>query len=275
MFQLHCTVRNCPHVLTLQEGGLFCQSGHHFDRPKGGYWNLLQPQDKKSLTPGDTQDAVLARHRWLDRGHAAGLIKTLRPWVEQSDQPIGRAMDLGCGVGTFGPALFGDIETQYCGVDLSKPAIRIAAKGWTDGTWVLANADRFLPAEDNSVDCIVSLFGRRPVSEIARVLSPGGRCLVAVPGQEDLIQLRQQVQQTARRRSRWEVVVEELESVGLTLKQHQLWQTQVDLSPDAIADALAMTYRAVRKSQHDRAQQLEAMTVTLAADLMLLTMPEQ
>jgi len=269
MFQLRCTVRNCPHLLTLKEGGLFCESGHHFDKPKGGYWNLLQPQDKKSLTPGDSEDAVLARHRWLNRGHAAGLIEALLPWT--SDPPHQRVMDLGCGEGTFGPALFADSAGSYCGVDLSKRAIRLAAQRWKEGTWVLANADRFLPAADDSVDCVMSLFGRRPAAEIARVLKSGGRCIVAVPGEEDLIQLREQVQQTGHRRSRWKIVVEELEAVGLTFKQHQLWQTKVELQPDAIADALAMTYRAVRRSQHDRAQDLQSMLVTLAADLILLT----
>lgn len=267
MFQLHCTVRNCPNLLTLKTDGLFCDAGHHFDKPKGGFWNLLQPQDKKSLNPGDSEDAVLARHRWLQRGHAAGLIQTLQPWT--SETSIKRALDLGCGEGTFGPALFGNSGTSYCGVDLSKRAIRLAAKQWTGGTWVLANADRFLPAADKSVDCVMSLFGRRPAAEIARVLKPGGRCIVAVPGEEDLIQLREKVQQTGRRRSRWEIVVEELEAVGLKFQQHQLWNKSVKLDADAIADALAMTYRAVRKSQHDRAEQLDAMTVTLAADLIL------
>ena len=271
MFQLHCTVRNCPHLLASKADGLFCNAGHHFDKPKGGFWNLLQPQDKKSLTPGDSEDAVLARHRWLERGHAAGLIETLLPWT--GEPTIRRVMDLGCGEGTFGPALFGNSETSYCGIDLSKRAIRLAAKRWSDGTWVLANADRFLPAADQSVDCVMSLFGRRPANEIARVLKPDGRCIVAVPGEEDLIQLREQVQQTGRRRSRWEVVVEELETAGLKFQQHQLWTTSVQLEPDGIADALAMTYRAVRKSQHDRAEQLQAMSVTLAADLILFSRP--
>ena len=267
MFDLRCTVRNCTHLLVEKNAGLHCESGHHFDKPKGGYWNLLQPQDKKSLKPGDSEEAVLARHRWLERGMAEGLVEALKPWVEASSK--GRAMDLGCGEGTFGPALFSDWAGGYCGVDLSKRAIRLAAKRWREGTWVLANADRFLPAADDSVDCIVSLFGRRPANEISRVLKPGGRCIVAVPGEEDLIELREKVQQTGRRRSRWEIVVEELEAVGLKIKQHQLWQSSVQLQPDAIADALAMTYRAVRRSQNDRAQELTAMSVTLAADLIL------
>ena len=103
---------------------------------------------------------------------------------------------------------------------------------------------------------------------MTRVLKPGGSCIVAVPAAEDLIQLREQVQETGRRRSRWEAIAEELETAGLKLHQHQRWQTSVDLDPGAIADALAMTSRAVRNSQHQKAEQLESMPVTLAADLM-------
>lgn len=67
MFELRCTVRDCRELLSRRDNGLFCAAGHHFDRAKQGYWNLLQPQDRKSANPGDSEQAVLARHRWLVR----------------------------------------------------------------------------------------------------------------------------------------------------------------------------------------------------------------
>ena len=274
MFELHCTVRDCHERLQPQQGGLTCSVGHHFDRAKAGYWSLLQPQDKKSLKPGDSDDAVLARHRWLARGHAVGLIEALRPWMTlipaADPSPCPRTLDLGCGEGSFGPALFPKDAEGYCGIDLSKRAIRLAARGWPEATWVLANADRFLPAADGGVDRVVSLFGRRPVAEIRRVLMPAGICIVAVPGEDDLIELREHVQHTGHRRSRWERVIDEMSGVGLECVAKQHWRHQVDLEPDAIADALAMTYRAVRRSEQTRVESLTAMKVTLAADLLLL-----
>ena len=81
MFQLRCTVRECQQLLEQRERELVCHAGHCFDQAKQGYWNLLQPQDKKSKNPGDSEDAVLARHRWLQYGHAKSLIETLRPLV--------------------------------------------------------------------------------------------------------------------------------------------------------------------------------------------------
>lgn len=258
----------------MREKGLFCSAGHHFDRSKQGYWNLLQPQDRRSLKPGDSDAAVLARRRWLARGYATGLIAALRPWAERWPttsvaQPPG-ILDLGCGEGSFGPALFPNHAEGYCGIDLSKRAIKFAVRGWPDATWVLANADRILPAADASVHCVMSLFGRRPVDEIRRVLVSGGDCIVAVPGEEDLIELRECVQQTGHRRSRWESVVDEMSNAGLECVEYRPWQHQAMLEPDAIGDALAMTYRAVRNSQQKRLDDVSAMRVTLAADLILL-----
>lgn len=277
MFSLRCTVRNCEQLLERRDAGLFCASGHHFDQPKGGYWNLTQPQDKKSLDPGDNDEAVMARHRWLERGHAQGLIDAIRPWLEIGACPDHldkgntnlRTLDLGCGEGTFGPALFGDTPRDYCGIDLSRRAIKLAARRWPEATWVLANADRVLPVTDKSIGRVVSLFGRRPSKEIARVLTTTGVCVVAVPGEEDLIELRERVQNEGRRRSRWEQVVDDMRAAGLELVEHRLWAQRVDLGVEEISDALAMTYRAVRKSQKDRLAAVGSTKVTLAADLML------
>jgi len=146
----------------------------------------------------------------------------------------------------------------------------LAVRRRPDATWVLANADRVLPAADESVQRVISLFGRRFISEIHRVLVPGGICVVAVPGEEDLIELRQEVQQAGHRRSRWEIIAEEMSHAGLEVIDQKQWHTTVNLQPDAIADALAMTYRAVRHSQKSRLDALQAMDVTLAADLLLL-----
>ncbi|MEM9587400.1 MAG: methyltransferase domain-containing protein [Planctomycetota bacterium] len=274
MFQLRCTVRNCRRSLQVVESGLACPAGHHFDRAKQGYWNLLQPQDRRSRQPGDPDEAVLARHRWLQRGHASSLVDALRPWSlclapVQSTRPT-QTLDLGCGEGTFAPELFSADAEGYCGIDLSKRAIRLAARRWPAATWVLANADRELPADDGSVDRVVSLFGRRPIAEIRRVLAPGATCIIAVPGEDDLIELRQQVQQAGHRRRRWELIVEEMSAAGIDLVQQMHWRQEMWLEPDEIADALAMTYRGARHSQQQRAESLPAMNVTSAADLMLL-----
>lgn len=282
MFELVCTVRNCGLPLELSDG-LRCPSGHHFDRAKPGYWNLTQPQDKKSSNPGDSEDAVDARSKWLARGYGQGIIDALRPWLlangsQAADQPAGeagslqtcRVVDLGCGEGTFGDALFDRESYSYCGIDLSKSAIKRAASRFKHLTWVLANADRFLPADSDSVDLVISLFGRRPIEEIARVLKASGACIVAVPGADDLLELRAVAQQHGRQRSRWESIEVEFRSQGLVLAERKNWKHAVQLSKQAATEAMAMTYRGVRTSQQQRLDELPDETeVTLEADLLL------
>ena len=273
MLELRCTVRKCERSLELkdsdnQRAGLTCAAGHHFDQAKEGYWNLTQPQDKKSLNPGDNRDAVLARHRWLQGGYTEGLVSELQSWIKRCGTKP-RVVDLGCGDGSFGPWVFPDQPENFCGIDLSRHAIKLAARNWPEATWVLANADRGLPVMDESVDCIMSLFGRRPVAEMKRVLAPPGICVVAVPAEDDLIELREVVQKRGDRRSRVDAIIQEMSSSGLTCVEQKQWRTQVEIGPQEVEDALAMTYRARRWSEKSRIEAIENTSVTLAADLML------
>lgn len=269
MFPLRCTVRNCQQRLILEDQGLVCATGHRFDRAREGYWNLLQPQDRKSKNPGDSDEAVFARQRWLERGHMAGLTETLTPWINRrvTSAPV---MDLGCGEGSFGTELFSGYEELYCGIDLSKRAIKLASRRSRIATWVLCNADRTLPAEDQSIGCVMSLFGRRPAQEIVRVLSADGLCVVAVPGEDDLFELREQVQRTGRRRNRWQAVAETFTEVGMELVEQTTWRHRVHLDTEALADAMAMTYRAVRHSEQVKLQSIESIEVSLSAELLLM-----
>lgn len=82
MFQLCCPVRNCTSHLEPRKTGLACGFGHHFDRAREGYWSLIQPQDRKSVKAGDSDAAVLARHRWLTSGHANQLMRFLSPLAD-------------------------------------------------------------------------------------------------------------------------------------------------------------------------------------------------
>jgi 23S rRNA (guanine745-N1)-methyltransferase len=59
-----------------------------------------------------------------------------------------------------------------------------------------------------------------------------------------------------------------MKEIGMDCVAHTLWSQQRALAPDAIADALAMTYRAVRHSQRTRLDTVGETTVTMAADLM-------
>src|SRR5262245_3655088 len=117
---LRCTVRGCEQPLTIEGATLRCVRGHSFDRAREGYWNLLQPQDRRSQNAGDRDEAVIARRRWLARGFAAGLVGALRDAIGDRPRPAeGAAIDVGCGEGTLTSALFSDRDVDGAGIDLS------------------------------------------------------------------------------------------------------------------------------------------------------------
>ena len=75
------------------------------------------------------------------------------------------------------------------------------------------------------------------------------------------------------RRSRWEAIVKEMTDAGLALAERKTWSQKVELDGEEIADALKMTYRAVRHSENARLEGVKEESVTLAADLLLFRRP--
>ena len=59
-----------------------------------------------------------------------------------------------------------------------------------------------------------------------------------------------------------------MERHDLKCVEQKLWQTQVQVNSEEIADALAMTYRAVRHSEQSRVAYIDVTEVTLAADIL-------
>ena len=126
-----------------------------------------------------------------------------------------------------------------------------------------------LPAQPESVGQVISLFGRRPYELVTQILKPSGTFLVAVPAEDDLIELRTETQTEGQLRDRTEGIQQQAIAAGLKLIDQQTWKKTVFLEPNWIADALVMTYRAERRSQKARAENLSSMDVTLSAQVML------
>jgi 23S rRNA (guanine745-N1)-methyltransferase len=268
--RLRCTVRGCAEPLTRDADRLRCPRGHAFDRAREGYWNLLQPQDRKSANAGDREAAIEARRRWLRHGFADGLVATLRGIVDALAIPPGSAAaDAGCGEGTITTGVLSGRGLAICGIDLSARAVGLAARLDPGGTWIVANADRALPLADGSARLVLSIFGRRPAAELARVLTPDGALVVAIPAEDDLIELRVAVQGTALRRDRVPAVLEEL-APAFVLERRAAWRHRARHDRETQDDALAMSYRGARSAERARTAGLAAGEVTLAADILVL-----
>lgn len=164
-----------------------CGGGHSFDVAREGYVNLLPVQHKRSLSPGDSADSVNARRRFLAAGH----YQPLRDAVVASLTAAAprQLLDLGCGEGYYTHALRA-VVPEVIGLDIAKPAIRLAARQQPDVTWLVASAAQ-LPLADASCDAVTSLFSPLPAGEIARVLRDDGLLRVVTPAPEHLWAFRE------------------------------------------------------------------------------------
>lgn len=251
---LVCPVRDCRKPLVREERRVVCAQGHSFDVARSGYINLLQPQDRRSKHPGDTPEAVAARRRLHDRGVTAPLVDAIAQALDAS--PGDTVLDAGCGEGFYLGSLAQRIGFAAHGVDISVPAIDLAARRYREGEWIVANADRFLPYSDGAFSLLLSITSRMNADEFRRVLRAGGRLLVALAGAEDLIELRStgrdRVERTLATFAR-----------GFTLCDRRHFACEADLDAAGVHDILHSIYRP------RRALAAEAMRVTFSLDLLM------
>lgn len=263
---LRCTVRGCARPLALGARVARCGGGHSFDRARSGYWNLLQPQDRRAAAPGDRPEAVAARRRLFARGFQHALLQAL-------GGPLGACragaavLDVGCGEGSLLGTLAARRGWNAHGLDLSSAAASLAARTFPDATWVVANADRGLPYLDRVFDAVLSITARRPVGELHRVLDPAGLLLVAVPADDDLAELREAVLGDAPALDAGAVEAELVPR--FTVVERLTVRQTVRADPADLADLLLATYRGQRRSAAARLPDA-ATEVTVAHRLLVL-----
>lgn len=262
---LACTVRDCRTPLTRDGQRYVCANAHSFDVARSGYVNLLQPQDRRSRNPGDRPEAVAARRRFFERGFAQPLVDAI---VRALPLREGAALlDAGCGEGHHLAAFRRAYGARGYGVDLSVPAIELAARRHRDCEWIVANADRFLPFADASLAAVTSITARLNPEEFRRVLAPGGALLVVLPGPDDLIELREAVQGEGLERDRAERTVAAF-APYFTLERRETIRHVARLDREAMIDVMSSSYRGLRTRERERLEQLVAMDVTLTRDLL-------
>jgi 23S rRNA (guanine745-N1)-methyltransferase len=251
---LLCPVRDCHLPLAREDKRLVCRRGHSFDAARSGYFNLLQPQDRRSKQPGDTSEAVKGRRRLHDLGVTAPLLQGVAEAARASREDV--VLDAGCGDGFYLASLAREIGFEAHGVDISTAAVDAAARRYPECEWIVANADRFVPYADRSFSLILSITARMNAAEFRRVLREDGRMLVAIPAPEDFIELR------GAGRDRVDRTADTFAGDFKLVEQRRVI-TSADLDADAVRDVLHSIYRPIR------AKKPEAMQVTLSLDLLL------
>lgn len=273
---LRCTVRGCgeplcgprPRSPSREAPRWTCPRNHSFDQHRSGSLNLLQPQDRRSKHPGDSRDSAQARRRLAGTGHAQAVHRAFEHVIRsRSQRGPATLLDVGCGEGAFLRHIASVPGLERHGADISAPSIELAAKASPEVLFVVANADRLLPYADHAFDFVTSIDARVNAGEFQRLLSPGGLILVAVPGPDDLIELRERVQGAKVEKPRALRVVEEL-GKSLRLVEQATVRDSRTFDPPVLRDLLTVTYRGFRQSERVAVESLTAMTVTLSHEVL-------
>ncbi|MEO7022338.1 MAG: putative RNA methyltransferase [Ktedonobacteraceae bacterium] len=193
--QIVCPI--CATPLAATERTLTCANGHSFDLAREGYVHFL----RKPL-PGDTKEMLIARRDFFAQGHYRPISEAVNTSIRTNLAERGQALaepfvicDAGCGEGYYLSRLQASLAEQHTsttclGLDISKEAVRMAAKRCRNAFFVVANLKERLPLADASLHVMLNIFAPRNLDEFARVLAPGGLLLVVIPAPTHLQQLR-------------------------------------------------------------------------------------
>ncbi|WP_326562516.1 putative RNA methyltransferase [Micromonospora sp. NBC_01796] len=180
---------------------LRCPRGHSFDLARQGYVNLLAGRAQHT---GDSPEMVTARAEFLGAGHydmisaalaeaAAAVMSPARhaeaPTDGEGAYP-GLVVDAGAGTGWHLAAVLDAVpDAVGLALDVSKPALRRAARAHPRAAAALCDTWAGLPLADASTALLLNVFAPRNGPEFRRVLRPDGALLVVTPAADHLAEL--------------------------------------------------------------------------------------
>jgi 23S rRNA (guanine745-N1)-methyltransferase len=183
----------CPHCganLSLTESALRCPTGHTFDIARQGYAGLLP--GNAHIGTADTARMVAAREAFLAAGHYAGIAGAVSDATARAlaDAGPGCIVEVGTGTGYYLAFVLERLPERFgVALDISKYALRRAARAHSRIGAVAADVWRGLPLRTGSAAAVLDVFAPRNVGEFHRVLTPDGVLVLATPDPGHLTEL--------------------------------------------------------------------------------------
>ncbi|EKO3990815.1 23S rRNA (guanine(745)-N(1))-methyltransferase [Vibrio fluvialis] len=259
----------CQQPLSLTERTYACENRHQFDVAKEGYVNLMPAHHKRSKDPGDNKEMMQARRRFLEAGHYDPMrdqIVVLCAQALQGSQH--QLLDIGCGEGYYTTYVANALQAQNpqaqtYGLDISKIAVRYAAKRYTNCEFTVASSHR-LPFADASLDGILRIYAPCKAEELQRCVRNNGAVITVTPAARHLYQFKQGIYQDVRLHEEQPEIID-----GFELETQQKLNYMMTLSGEEAFDLLQMTPFAWRASEEFKSEVHASEQFECEADFML------
>jgi 23S rRNA (guanine745-N1)-methyltransferase len=235
-------------------GNLVCGTGHSFDAARQGYFNFLV--GKGTVFEADSADMVAARFDFLSAGHYQPLADAVAGLAAPVLTAVARpaVLDAGTGTGHFlrtlldwagrdlasqDPGSRGRAPVAALGLDISKFALRRAARMNPEALNVVGDIWQPLPVADNAVDVVTVVFAPRNAPEFARVLRPGGRLVVVTPRPGHLAEVARQAGMLGIEPAKDERLAASLQDLFTPVEARDL-EVELSLGPRDVANLALM-----------------------------------
>ena len=176
----------CGGAFSRKENSLVCEKRHTYDIARQGYVNFVPGQKEMFYK----KELFESRAKVFEAGVYAPVVAKLSEAIEKhvhKDEIV--LLDAGCGEGYYTKAVCPEREMTRIGFDLSKDAVKLAAKGPKTALFFAADLKN-IPVQDRSVDVLLDIFTPANYAEFARVLGECGLVMKLAPRSGYLKELR-------------------------------------------------------------------------------------
>jgi len=248
-----------------------CAAGHCYDIASEGYVNLLPANKKHSKNPGDDKNMVRARNRFLSGGLYEPLRNALIGLLSSLSSKNAAILDSGCGEGYYTEGIFEKLTKEgktplLAGVDISREAVRLAAKRVRDAEFAVASAYH-LPVSDESADLLLNCFSPLCEEEFRRVLRKDGYFIYVVPAPRHLWELKCALYDKPYENERISMDYE-----GFSLEQKETVESRILINDNqSISDLFTMTpyFWKTPREGIARMEELEKLETEISFDILV------